>query len=336
MEGGGRSLMTDPTFVHPVEIVEWSRAVAEHRLGVGALFWSDRHTVVDPTEIRRAQRLGQPLAPYVALFAIEDGQPRAHVWVERREWRGSSGREAVCVITDVATRSDRLRKGYASALIREVHRREREDGRRLSFLWTHKTWGAHVAYEALGYRDVFSDPSAIREPRVRKSTSREGYADRPGRKSDAGLLETLFDASTGGRWGFLPRSRGILRLRFEMGWHKPRDYHILLFRGTPVGYFRAHVAGWHLFVNEALVSGKVHLPALLDAIESLGGGKWICLDSTTFTHEAKDLLRERGFDVIPNSHRVLMAASLAGEARLDAVVRTCESGRYSSHNGDMF
>jgi len=293
----------------------------------------------DLSLIRRLQRMGHPASDYWGVYAVEDGQLLSRVETLHLTFAGRRGPQPVVGVSDVLTRPEGIGRGLARALLEEVHRREIAGGRAWSFLWTHRTWGAHRLYRDLGYEDVYSPPNALR--RIPRSARREplaGYRWRVARAPDAERLERLLATATKGRLGFVPRPRGSARIRFHLGWRRPENHRILFREDHAVGY--AHLSStslWNLTSNEVVVTAPDHTEAMVAGLEGLARGRWLTLQGTSLVRDSESWLRARGYSVLPRSHTVLMARSLGRRAvRGEDLGKGCADPRFSSHRGDMF
>jgi len=288
--------------------------------------------------VRRFRGLGLPCAEYYAVYAVEDGRILSQVEVVRPRFTSDAGSEVVCGVAGVATRPDAVRRGLAGRLIREVHRREAALGQRWSFLWTHRSWGAHTLYERLGYRDVYSPPSAFRPlglRRIRRFPS--GYEWVTVTRRDLPTLERVFLRSTQGRLGFVSRPPGLLSARVRMGWRVPENHRVLYRRGAAVGYAHLTFSPWHVGANEVLVDSPEHLVPMIDALESTEPERSFSLGSTTFVRDAQEELERRGYVIYPFAHVTLMARPLTRERRPgEDPARVCADPRFSCHRADAF
>ncbi|MCI4365423.1 MAG: GNAT family N-acetyltransferase [Thermoplasmata archaeon] len=297
----------------------------------------------DPSQdivfIRRLLQLGLPSSKYFAVYAVDQGQVLSRVETLSLGFVGHGGPQPVVGISDVLTRPDGSGRGFARALLEEVHRREVAAGRKWSFLWTHPSWGAHRLYESLGYTDVYSPPVALRPVRsgLRRTPPR-GYHWTVARAEDASRLERLLWSATAQRWGFVPRFPGSFRLRFGVGWRKPANHRILLRGSRSVGYVHlGAVDRWRVVANEVVVVPGESAESMLDALEGIARGRWLVLGMTSFTRDAAPLLESRGYSIHAKTHETLMAKRLASGSSLgDDVGPDCEDPRFSSHRGDMF
>lgn len=305
---------------------------------LGVLGLLDGETPQGIDFVRRFRALGLPVAEYFAVYAVEDGRILSRVEVVRPEFTSETGSQVVCGLADVATRPDSVRRGLAGRLIQEVHRRESALGMRWSFLWTHRSWGAHTLYERLGYRDVYSLPCAL-GPRGGRRTRRlaAGYEWVTVTRRDLPTLGRIFWRSTRGRLGFVRRPPGLLSARVRMGWRVPENHRILYHRGTPVGYAHLTFTPWHVGVNEVLIEDSEHMIPMIDALESTTPERSISLSSTTFVRDAQQELERRGYVVFPLAHATLMARPLTREPRrVEDPARVCADPRFSCHRGDTF
>ena len=305
----------------------------------GSLVWSDRDSPFDRTFLRRARSLGIPFADYLGLVVVEGPEVLAQVMVGHYRLTTARGTEEFAGIENVVARPDALRRGLGTALLSEVHRREAESGHRWALLWTQRSWGAHRLYERLGYRDIYSPPTAIRPPgRTRADRLPPGFRLRAARDRDAPLLASLLRRATRSRWGFRDRFGAAFRARFALGWRNAKDHHVLLRRGSPVGYFSGEENSRAVEVNEGVVEAPEWLPALLDGMQSQARGRWLELGCTTLVNDAEALLKERGFALAPNCHKTLMARALFERAapNVSELRRVTEDARFTCHRGDMF
>ncbi|MGD0250899.1 MAG: GNAT family N-acetyltransferase, partial [Thermoplasmata archaeon] len=308
-------------------------------LQLAAFAVSDGDPPQDVKFIRRLQHMGHPASDYWGVYAVEDDQVLSRVETLHLGFTGRTGPQTVVGISDVLTRPNGVGRGFARALLQEVHRRETAAGRTWSFLWTHRTWGAHHLYEELGYEDAYSPPHALRP--IGRRARREpplGYRWKVSRPSDAGRLERLLAIATEGRLGFVPRSRGSTRIRFRVGWRKPENLRILSRGSRAVGYaYLADDGPWNLTTQEVVVTSPDHREAMLDALEVLARGRWLTFQSTSFVRDSDPILREHGFAVYPASHVVLMAKPLGSQSsRGEDLRRVFRDPGFSSHRGDMF
>jgi GNAT superfamily N-acetyltransferase len=289
--------------------------------------------------IRRARRAKLPASDYYAVYAVEDGKVLSRVESLQLPFAGVARREVVVGISDVLTRPEGIGRGLARGLLDEVHRRERRRGRRWSFLWTRRSWGAHRLYESMGYEDVYSYCSAVAEPSTSaRRRAVRNYRLSPENSATGIRLERLLAEGTSGRLGFVPRAPDSFRTRFLLGWRKPGS-HRLLFRGErAVGY--AHVSDesrWNLSVNEVVVTEPTDREPMLERLEGLAGRRRLTFQATTFVRDAGALLLARKYQILPMSHAVLMAKDLTSRRPVGSELRSVFTDpRFSCHRGDMF
>jgi GNAT superfamily N-acetyltransferase len=257
--------------------------------------------------LRRREPL---LADYAGLFAVEGGRLLGQLFVRRIPFRTATGVEPVAGIASVTTRLDDQRRGVARALLEEAHRRESAAGVRFAMLWTNPSWYAHTLYERLGYRDVWSAPSAVRLlPRARRAP-REGSLS-PALPRELPSLERLFDATTGASVGFSVRPRGFLREGHEAGYLDLEGLLVLRRRGELLGY--AVVSKCH----DLLRSGEIVVRPdatswLLGALEHRAAPGVLALGNSPVLAMEPEL-RRRGYRVDRRLEwRALMAAPLDG------------------------
>lgn len=305
----------------------------------GTLVWSDRDTPFDRKFLNRVRSLGVPLASYLGLVAVEGDEVLAQVMIGHYRLTTSRGTEEISGIENVVVRPDALHRGLCTALLTEAHRRESAAGHRWAMLWTQRSWGAHRLYERLGYRDIYSPPTAVRPPGERRAPRLpKGFRLREARGRDGRLLTSLRRRSTRGRWGFRDRFSRAFPARFALGWRNAKDHHLLLYGGAAVGYFAGEENARGVEVNEALVLRPEFIPALLDGMQARARGRWLELGCTTFVADAQEQLEDRGFSLAPSCHKALMARALPAptDRSVAELRRTAASPRFSCHRGDMF
>ncbi|HKV90538.1 MAG TPA: GNAT family N-acetyltransferase, partial [Thermoplasmata archaeon] len=322
----------------PARIFDLDELPAELAPQLAAIRWLDHETPQDLPFVRRLRRSGFPASAYFGVYSVERGQILGHVETLALPYRSGSTPETVLGIADVLTHPDALGHGHARRLLEHVHAREAAAGKRWSFLWTHRSWGAHRLYETLGYRDVYSPPSALR--RVGRSGRRPvptGYTWRRASVRDLRVLERLHASATKDRLGFGPRWRGSFRLKHEVGWRPIGDHRLLRKAGEAVGY--AYVTGSveNLAPHEVIVAGPEHAGPMLAALEGEAAGRWLTFRTTTFVADEWTRLERRGYALYRSAHEVLMARALVeppGAGRDPAEVAADEA--YASQRGEMF
>jgi GNAT superfamily N-acetyltransferase len=300
---------------------------------------SDGDPPQDVSLLRRLRRLRYPASEYWGVYAVEGGQVLSRVETLHLTFSGRTGRQSVVGISDVLTRPAGVGRGFARRLLEEVHVRERERGRKWSFLWTHRTWGAHGLYLKLGYRDVYSPPHALRKVRRGTRTAPpSGYRWSVARRPDPGRSQRILSEATRSRLGFVPRNDSLDSIRLLLGWRKPENLRILSFHSDDVGYaYLGDDGGWYLTANEVVVTSPEHREAMIRSLEGLAAGRWLTLQLTSFVRDAEVLLRERKYAVLPASHVVMMAKPLGPTGTIGEDLRTvAEDPAFSNHRGDMF
>jgi GNAT superfamily N-acetyltransferase len=306
---------------------------------LGAFALSGGEPPQDIRFLRRLRALPSAASDYYAVYAVENGQLLSRIETLHLPFVGRAGVQSVVGISDVVTRPDAVGRGFARSLLREVHRRELALGRKWSFLWTHRSWGAHALYESLGYEDVYSPPSAVGPFGSRRRPGLPpGYRSTRERSPTGKRLERILASATAGRFGFRPRTPGSFRTKYLLGWRKPEN-HLLLWKGSSAVGF-AHIpeaTRWCLGINEVVVEGSEHEEAMLRALELTAGRRPLAMQSTSFVDDGRELLQRNGYLRVDPSHRVLMAKRLVSRPNAGEDLRTLFSdSELSLHRGDMF
>ena len=264
--------------------------------------------------VKEARRLGYPAAPYLGVYAVEDGEVKSVVRVRRVPYTMAGGRtETVSAIEGVATRREWSRRGLARELLREVHRREAESGSRVVLLWTGHSNMAHNLYESIGYRDVYTPMLAMKWCGQRKSGPR-GYDLRPLRAGDERAIEDLHLAATKGRLGFTPRPKGILNALLKLGMAKRGMFRVVTRRREPVGYAQViKEKDWARSDEVVLAPGARPEEAVL-RLESECAGRWLILLGT-FVRDSAPVLRRRGYSFTSGLYSGMLACGLRDNGR---------------------
>lgn len=244
---------------------------------------------------------------YVGLFAVERGHLVGETLVLRMAYRGARGALRVAGVSSVTTRVDARRRGVATALLKEVHRRERARGLPYALLWTSQGWLAHRLYEELGYRDVYTPSIAVRLL-PDDGSSRTAPTLHPARRSDLPALEALHAEVTKDAYGFVPRAERFLSRRREAGGF-PGELWVARRRGRRLGYALVASEQRQLRCGE-LVARPDDLPDLLDALERRARPGLLAIGETPARALAGEL-RARGYLVRREAvWRTLMALRL--------------------------
>lgn len=321
-----------------MQILEYSDLTAEQqRLAPGTEF-SDGDPPSISERIDRIRVRGERFHGYLSLHAVDRGVPVARVGSTRVTFVPASGDpETVCGISDVITRSDALRRHFATRLVEASHERARAEGIRWAFLWTHRAWVAHRAYEKLGYRDVYSPALVTRRSSVHSRPVRRPVRLRIARSGDASRLERAFTDASEGRVGFCRRPRGWFSTMFRMGWRAPGSFRLVYADGRGVGYVQLSVDRFDLVSREVVVPDPQYHGPLLDSLERLARGRWIGIRSTTFLRDAARELARHGYDRVPTDHAVMMACPLraVGRSGWRHLAATIADPRFALHSGDM-
>ena len=323
-----------------IQIQEWAQLSRSEREQVAALLWSEGDSPAYSARLNGYPRTGPRFQNYRAWVAVDRGRVLGHVGTIRTRFRTTRGSREVCGISDVVVRPDATRRGIATGILQHALTQAQNEGLTWSMLWTRRSWGAHRAYEKLGFRDIYSPTTAVRAPseRAPPRSSRTGVRLRSVRRSDLPWMEGCLARATHGRLGFVPRDANSFRDRTALGWWALTDYRILVSRRTDLGYLIAPVDRWNVLVREAVVSSPRSRSRMLDALGALAGDRWVGVATTTFTRDSAREMRDRGYRLLPSHHAVLMACPLDRTAgrELPLLRATTTDKRFSCHRGDMF
>ncbi len=249
-------------------------------------------------------------ADYVGVFAVEGGKLLGQTLVRRLPYTFPGGTEIIGAIASVGIRPDLARSGIAQGILGEVHRREREAGVRFAALWTNRSWGAHNLYQKLGYRDVYALPWAIHAARRAPARRLPPRGVRAARRSDLPDLERLHDRQAVGRLGFCRRPKRLLQTAAATHEIDPaKELVVARAGGRAIGYANIQSNPFRTLCGELVaISGDVQ-GTLLAEVERRAKGAPVALQHT-LVGDADELLRDRGYAVLPAGWYGLLAKSL--------------------------
>lgn len=270
--------------------------------------------MMDFRQVEEVRRGGYPAADYFGAYAVEDGEVLSMVRVLRLPFTTPRGVEQIAAIQRVITRRDRARRGLASKLLKEVHRRERAAGGKFALLWTSRGMVAHSFYESLGYSDVYTPEFAVSKC-VATSTKAEGYELKRIRVDDISLMEKFHAAATTGRLGFTPRSPGIVPSLLKLRILRPESLRLILHHREPSGYavFQKD-RGWSRL--DELVVPDATESEVLPLFESEAAGGWLTIRGT-IVRDSLSVLRRRHYRITRSSYSGLLALDLDGRRFAD-------------------
>jgi len=319
-----------------MEIVDWSRLTAAQRTGLATLLWSEGDLPGYAVGINSYRRRRRTYQDYRARIALEEGRVVGHLGTVRVPFRTARRSQTICGICDVVIRPDATRRGFATRLLRRAHAEARAEGLDWSFLWTRRSWGAHRAYEKLGYFDLYSTPTAVRPPRA--AAPRTSARLRVARRSDLPRVERLLSRASADRLGFVPRFPDSFRHRLALGWRTLEGVRLLELRGESVGYADVQVDPVNTIVRECVLVRPGLADAMLDGLEQVSPGRWIGFAHSSFISDHASELEGRGYRIFPTHHAVLMAAPLTPRGRRERaeIVRTVADPRFFVQRGDQF
>ncbi len=181
--------------VDPAQVLELNL------LGLGYPLTAERATRLRSTEER--------LAPWMALYAVEDGLVIGQVGAMRVTLETRNGPEDFGALWAVCTRPDRTGQGVATRLVAETHRRFGALGLRHSLLTTSRERVAHHLYERLGYRDlvVFGQVMALPLAAAAPPAAGAPAELQPVPAGDRESIFRIYSEATADHLGFAHRSR---------------------------------------------------------------------------------------------------------------------------------
>jgi GNAT superfamily N-acetyltransferase len=267
---------------------------------------------VDLHLMEEARRMGYPAPDYFAVFAVEKGEVCSAVRVIRIPYTMAGGRvETVAAIQGVVTRREQSGRGLARALMGEVHRREAGAGIRFAILWTGHANVAHRLYNSMGYVDVYSPRVAIRKCDA-VGSGRTRLRLKRVTAGDANVIERIHAESTKGRVGFTPRSPGMLRALFRIGFARPGSLRLVCDGEEPVGYVHLQTGKRWAKSEEVTLTDGTEPADVVRLLEAQAKRGWLSL-AGTFVGDSAAMLRGRGYSFSDHAYWGLLARPLSGK-----------------------
>ncbi|HTW39913.1 MAG TPA: GNAT family N-acetyltransferase [Thermoplasmata archaeon] len=265
---------------------------------------------VDRRVVRLWQQRSSLYEEYVGVFAVEGGHVVGQTYVKRLPYTFRDGVETVGAVASVGAHPAHARHGIARRLLREVHRREREVGRRYVTLWTNRSWGAHRLYEELGYRDVYPVPWALRLWPGRIPRRRRATGVGPGRTQDLPELDRLHDRLAADRLGFTRRPRRFLETGAAVREFDPvKELLVVRDGGRLRGYAVPQRSGIRSTCGELVADSEPSRRALVSEVERGALGRQVAFMQTPVTDLAGELAR-RGYTSMNAGWYVYMVTDL--------------------------
>jgi GNAT superfamily N-acetyltransferase len=293
---------------------------------------------VDRRLVRLWQRRSSLYADYVGVFAVERGHVLGQTYVKRVPYTFPEGVRPVGAVASVGTHPGYARTGIARRILEEVHRREREAGTHYITLWTNRSWGAHRLYEALGYRDVYPMPWALRRWTTRRPHGPRPSGVGPARAADLPEVDRLHERLAHGRLGFARRPPRFLATEADVGDLDPVREMLVVRRDRRIrGYAVPQRTGIRTMCGEILAHSAADIRALLDEVERTAGGRQVAIFLSPVTDLARELDR-RGYRTLPAGWYAYMACDLRRAWSERAARRTFATAdrRFLCLNSDRF
>ncbi len=296
-----------------IEIVDFDDAYRDYRNALVSLHYSAWGGLDDLALALRARRSGFPFASYLGVYAREGDMLLSAVFVSHYPLTTPDGPETVAGIELVMTRPDAMRRGLAGQLLREVHRRERNAGHRLSLLCTGRSNLAHELYLKLGYRDIFYPRTTLRY--IDRPTSNASLITRVrrARASDAPALARVHRRTNAGALGFTRRYPRSFRIRFLSGIAATRNVLVAERHGRVAGYATLELHSNWSRAAEVIAPTPDVRRALMATLERRSKGRWLVFGSGWFSGDDDPELMQ--YTPLLPSYSVMMACPLAPELR---------------------
>lgn len=306
-----------------MEILEYAKVdpnqvLAINLFGLGYPFTPARAARTIAAETR--------LAPFVALYAADEGQVLGQVGVMRATLETKDGPEVFGALWAVSTRPDQTGKGIATRLVEEAHRRMRRWGLRYSYLTTSRATVAHHVYQKVGYRDLVALDQALAPARSgqgarargKDAAGSESVAGPPWRavpagESEGNALYELYTRAVSGRLGFTHRAPNFVDALTAAGDLSWSDVLLLKEGARSVGYGLSRAGAECVWVNEVTVVPGHDLTRALKALrEAFADRAIVCRGVHSAATRAA--LDRAGFTFRTSGPGVLMVADLTRSA----------------------
>ena len=296
-----------------IEIVDFDDAYRDNRNALVSLHYSAWGGLDDLASALDARRSGFPFASYLGVYAREGDALLSAVFVSHYPLTTPDGPETAAGIELVMTRPDAIRRGLAGQLLREVHRRERSAGLRLSLLCTGRSNLAHELYLKLGYQDIFQPRTALRYIDRPTSQALPIIRVRRARASDAPALARVHRRANAGALGFTRRHPRSFRIRFLSGTAAARNLLVAERDGRVAGYATLEPHRTWSRAAEVIAPTPDVRRALMATLERNSRGRWLVFASDWFSGDDDPELIQ--YTPLLPTYAVMMACPLAPELR---------------------
>lgn len=201
-----------------------------------AVVWLNRLALdyeISPARLAAVRKQDPRLAPELAWYAVEHGEPVSQVAILLCPTRTTEGLETVGVPMMVCTHPRAAGRGFAKALLDHVHAWMRSKGVRLSLLTTSRFRVAYPMYRSVGYEDLAR--LRVASGRLRP---RSGGRDRvrTATRRDHAVFHRIFEAHASEATGFVVRPRNFVEIRTTWGDVASAEMLALVSEGRTVGY----------------------------------------------------------------------------------------------------
>lgn len=203
------------------------------------------------------------------LYAKEDDKVLGTVGMLYPHLKTKEGIEKVGAIRNVCTRPSAGRKGVASKLFEEAHRRMMEKGVRYSFLMTDQYLVAYNLYKKLGYRDVMKCPTAYK-----KIDDVESDIEFK-KERDPHYVRKTYKKSVKSLYGLVIRETDFMDMAEARGWPKNKNLKIAYEDGKRIGYALFSESRDSFVCDELAVENFNDLPKLIRALETRVEGEYM-------------------------------------------------------------
>ena len=258
------------------------------------------------------RRLDPRPFPFLAIYAVEEGQILGQVGVFRLPMMTTNGPEEAGGIWAMATHPSYGRRGIGSLLMEEAHARMRAAGLRFSVLGTSRHWVAHPFYRRHGYQNIANFASIL--------THQDSFLAfeskltvKPATREDLAEVDSLFHEVARGKFGFARRHDLFMSMLVDIGDVMGIDnLRILRLHNEVVGYAVVRPSETVFKVDDIFLRDDINIMGATAVLLQETQAPYVQITMNNHSPHL-ELLRQSGFQVTDSTWDVVMAKSLTAE-----------------------
>ena len=258
------------------------------------------------------RRLDPRPFPFLAIYAVEEGQILGQVGVFRLPMMTTNGPEEAGGIWAMATHPSYGRRGIGSLLMEEAHARMRAAGLRFSVLGTSRHWVAHPFYRSHGYQNIANFASILTH-RDSLLAFESKLTVKPATREDLAEVDSLFHEVARGKFGFARRHDPFMSMLVDIGDVMGIDnLRILRLHNEVVGYAVVRPSETVFKVDDIFLRDDINIMGATAVLLQETQAPYVQITMNNHSPHL-ELLRQSGFQVTDSTWDVVMAKSLTAE-----------------------